>query len=305
MKRLFIILFLGFFIQLKVFSQYFPVYSQYMMNGLAINPAYAGSRDVLSGTILYREQWVGFEGAPKIFSLGVHMPMKNEKVALGLIAYNRNVGIENSTGLFGNYAFRIRLGKGKLAFGLKGGFDYYTEQLDKISLHDPSSDAAYEGNKEHLFLPNFGFGMYFSNSNYFAGVSIPAFLNYNSRGKLANSGLGSYNMLLTGGYLFKISDVFKMKPSTLLKYKYQTSIQYDLNLNAIFFKNDLLWIGASYRNKESVVGLIEIQVSRKLRLGYSYDYSIGPLRGYNSGSHEVMIRYEWRDKIDTLNPLYF
>lgn len=305
MKRLVIILLLGLSASLKIYSQYFPVYSQYMMNGLTINPAYAGSRDVFSLTAMSRHQWVGFEGAPTIYSLGVHMPLRNEKVALGLIVNNESVGIENSTGLYGNYAYRVRLGNGKLAFGLKAGFDFAREQLDKITLHDPNSDMAFETAKESLFLPNFGFGMYFSNFNYFVGLSVPSFLNYDSNGKIAKPGLNSYNLLLTGGYLLRVSDIFKIKPSTLLKYKCQAPMQYDINLNFIFFKNDLLWVGASYRNKESIVGLIEIQVSRKFRLGYSYDYSIGPLKGYNNGSHEIMIRYEWRDKIDTLNPLYF
>lgn len=276
-----------------------------MMNGLSINPAYAGSRDVFSLTAMSRHQWVGFEGAPTMYSLGVHMPLRNEKIGIGLIANNESVGIENSTGLYGNYAYRIRLGNGKLAFGLKAGFDLVKEQQDKITLHDTNSDAAFDGINESLFLPNFGFGMYFSNTDYFAGISIPSLLSYDPNGKVSNPALNNYNLLFTGGYLWQISDGFKLKPSTLVKYKYQSPVQYDINVNGIFFKNDLLWVGVSYRIKESIVGLIEIQLSRKFRLGYSYDYSMGPLKGYNNGSHEIMIRYEWRDKIDTLNPLYF
>jgi type IX secretion system PorP/SprF family membrane protein len=153
-------------------------------------------------------------------------------------------------------------------------------------------------------MPNFGFGVYYSNSTYFAGLSLPSILSYRSGGQ-ASTGLRTYNLLMTGGYLFKVNEQFKLKPSTLIKYKYESAPQFDINLNLIFFRDNILWIGGSYRNKESIVSLIEIQVSRTFRLGYSYDYSIGPLSKYNSGSHEIMLRWEWRDKVNTLNPLYF
>lgn len=275
------------------------------MNGLAINPAYAGSREVLSSTLLWRKQWVGFEGAPSIFTFGGHLPLRNQRMALGLLVYNETIGIEKNTGLYGNYAYRVRLGNGKLSLGLKAGFDIVKESKSEITLHDPIVDNAFEDVKGSVFMPNFGFGAYYTTTNYFVGFSLPSMLNYNSEGESLNADFKNYNMLFTGGYLYKISDNLKIKPTTLIKYKFDTKPQYDLNVNFIFFKNDILWIGATYRNKEALVSLIEIQVSRKFRLGYSYDSSLGPLKKYNSGSHEIVIRYEWRDKIDTLNPLYF
>lgn len=305
MKKIYYILLLGLVLQKVSYSQHFPVYSQYMMNGLAINPAYAGSREVLSATLLYREQWVGFEGAPTIFSASAHMPFRNQRVALGLQAFNESLGVEKNTGLFGNYAYRLQLGNGKLAFGLKAGFNVIKELNNKITLQNSNSDNAFNNTKETAFLPNFGFGVYYSNPKFFAGVSIPSMLKYNSDGEAAKTELKSYNLLAAGGYLFKFDDFFKVKPSTLVKYKYESAPQVDLNLNLIFFKDDILWLGGSYRNNEALVSLIEIQVSRKFRLGYSYDYSIGALKKYNNGSHEIMIRYEWRDKVNTLNPLYF
>ncbi len=305
MKRTCIVLILGLLLQIKGYSQHFPIYSQYMMNGLAINPAYAGSRDVLSATFLYRKQWVGFDGAPTIYSMAAHMPFRNQRVALGFLIANESIGIENNTSLFGNYAYRVNLGNGKLALGLKAGFNIVKEQNSKITLHDPNSDIAFENIKETAFLPDFGFGMYFSNTKYFVGFSVPSLLNYKSNGEISKTELKSYNLLLTGGYLLKFSDQIKLKPSTLVKYKYESLPQYDLNLNLILFKDDILWVGASYRNKEAFIYLIEVQLSRKFRLGYSFDQSIGKLSNYNNGSHEIMIRYEWRDKVRTLNPLYF
>lgn len=305
MKRLILTGLFGFVLLAIVHAQHFPVYSQYLMNGLSINPAYAGSRDVLSATFLYREQWVGFEGAPSIYSISAHMPFRNQRVAIGLQAFNESIGIENNTGFYGNYAYRVHLGSGNLALGLKAGFNIAKEISNTISLHDPTIDRAFENMNETAFMPNFGFGAYYSNTQYFAGFSLPSILSYTSNGESAKTGLKTYNLLFSGGYLYKFSEKLKIKPSTLIKYKYSSALQYDINLNFIFFKDDLLWAGLSYRNKDAIVSLIEVQVSRKFRLGYSYDYSIGPISKYNSGSHEIMIRYEWRDKVDTLNPLYF
>lgn len=305
MKRLYFILIMGLMLQISCFAQHFPIYSQYMMNGLTINPAYAGSREVLSATLLYRQQWVGFEGAPAIFSFGAHMPFRNQRVSLGVLALNESVGIEKNTALYGNYSYRIQLGRGKIALGLKAGFNVVKELNSKITLHDPSGDAAFENMKEIAFMPNFGFGVYYSAPAYFIGASIPSLLTYSSNSESLNMGIKNYNVLLTGGYLHKLNDQFKIKPSTLVKYQYGSSPQVDLNLNFIFLKDDILWIGPSYRINEALVGLVEIQVSRKFRLGYSYDIPLGVLRKYKSGSHEIMLRYEWRDKINTLNPLYF
>lgn len=303
------ILIIGFLLVAAIHSycQHFPIYSQYMMNGLAINPAYAGSRDVLSATMLYRNQWVGFEGAPTTYSLGVHAPFRNQRIAVGLILFNEQIGISSNTGLYGNYAYRVKLGTGKLALGIKAGFSILNEDNSKISTK--IRDDAFGNNPGASFLPNFGVGAYYYNSNYFAGLSVPTILSYreggNSSGMKAYNDFKNYNIFLTGGTLIKLTNEFKLKPSTLIKYHQGLPLQYDLNLNMIFFKDDLLWVGASYRNKEALVGIIEIQLFNWLRLGYSYDYSLGPLGNYNSGSHEVMLRYELGNKVNSLDPRYF
>jgi type IX secretion system PorP/SprF family membrane protein len=303
MRKFFYILISGIMLHLAGLAQNFPIYSQYLMNGLSINPAYAGSREVLSATFLYRRQWVGFEGAPAIFSMGAHMPVRNQRMAFGMQVYNESIGIERNTGLFGNYAYRIRTGKGKLSFGMKAGFSLIKELESQTILHD-RTDVAFENNNETAWLPNFGAGVYYSAPTYFAGISVPSILSYGNT-SARGSAFKNSPVLFTGGYLFKIDDQFKIKPSTLVKYQRGFVPQADMNLNLIFFKDDLLWVGLSYRSREAVVGLLEVQVSRKFRIGYTYDYSVGALGRYNNGSHELMIRYEWRERIDSLNPLYF
>ncbi len=304
MRKFYCILILGLVLHSSGKAQYFPIYSQYMMNGLSINPAYAGSRDVLSATLLGRQQWYGFDGAPRNIAFGAHMPLKNAKSAIGIQVHNESLGIEKNTGVFGIYAHRFRLGNGKIALGMKAGISFINEDISKVSLKTPSGDVAFDDMKEGAVMPNFGFGVYYSDDKFFGGLSLPSILNYNSGGQSTNQ-LKSSNILLTGGYLWRVSESLKLKPSTLVKYRPGASTQFDLNLNWIFFKNDMLWVGNSYRYNEAIVTLVEVQLTRQLRLGYSYDYSIGPLKNFSSGSHEIMIRYEWRDRVNTLNPLYF
>jgi type IX secretion system PorP/SprF family membrane protein len=117
--------------------------------------------------------------------------------------------------------------------------------------------------------------------------------------------LKNYNFLLSSGMLFKVNDNLKIKPSTLLRYQINAAFQYDINCNVILFKDEVLWIGTSYRGKEAIVGILEYQINPQLRIGYSYDYTLGPLSKFNSGSHEILLRYEFRYKINAINPRYF
>ncbi len=279
-----------------------------MMNGLAINPAYAGSREVVSLLLSQRWQWVGFEGAPTTTSFNAHMPSKSKTVAFGLQFLDERIGVTNNLSIFGNYAYRVRLGTGRLSFGFKAGMEVLKQNLSKVNLPQ-KDDPSFNQTGTVTYLPNFGFGTYYYNDKFFAGLSIPALLSYreesSGNGFKPYNDIKNYNFLLTGGVIFKINDNIKVKPSTLLRFHSSSPIQYDLNCNLILFKDDLLWVGASYRTKEAFVGLLEFQINTQLRLGYSYDFTLGPLTKYSSGSHEIVLRYELRYKINAINPRYF
>jgi type IX secretion system PorP/SprF family membrane protein len=287
-------------------AQHFPIYSQYMLNGLAINPAYAGSRDVLSTSIMYRKQWMGFDGAPVTATLSAHTPLKNRKIGLGLHVITEKIGISNNISFFGNYAYRVRMGLGHMSFGLKFGTEILKEDYSQITTRK-ADDVAFS-NTESFVLPNFGFGAYYFTNDYFVGLSIPSFLSYKqaSGSKFeAYNDIKNYNFLLTGGYLFWITNTFKLKPSTLIRYHANSPVQFDLNLNAILLKDGLLWLGMSYRNKEALVGLVEFQMGTKWRMGLSYDYSLGPISKYSSGTIEAMLRMELITVVKTINPRFF
>lgn len=296
-----------FFTTIAAQGQIAPVYSQYVMNGMAINPAYAGSRDVLSLSFLSRWQWTGFEGAPRTTTFSGNMPFKNKALAMGMIVMDQRYGIRDNTSCFGNYAYRIRTYNGFLSFGLKAGFDILKENQSQINPQTP--EALFNVGNKGYFLPNFGFGVYFYNTRYFAGVSVPLLLSYKEKGQgegfTTYNNTKNYNYLLTAGMLIDVSDNVKIKPSTLVKYMANWPLQFDLNCNVFLLRDGKLSIGTGYRYKDAIVGMCEFQVNTQWRVGYSYDYSLGALSKYNNGSHEIMLRYEFRYILKALNPKYF
>jgi type IX secretion system PorP/SprF family membrane protein len=281
----------------------FPVYSQYMFNGLALNPAYAGSRDVLNITIGYRNQWVGFKGAPVTQTLSAHSPLRNEKVALGIFLQNEQIDVRNNTSVFLNYAYRMNLGGGLLSLGLKGGGSIRSANWSRLSVNDPGDDVFNDPGTSEM-LPNIGFGMYYYTDRYYIGASVPFFLADSTKNGKAVSyhDMRNYSYLLSGGLIVGNRSV-RIKPDFLFKYHNVNPIQLDLNLSLIF--SDLLWIGASYRIDNALVGLVKLQLNEQFRIGYTYDYSLGQLNQYNNGSHEIVLIYDFRYRMNAVNPRYF
>ncbi len=281
----------------------FPVYSQYMLNGLALNPAYAGSRDVFNITLGYRNQWVGFDGAPVSQTLSAHTPLNNENVALGLFLNNEQIDVRNNTSMYFNYAYRFPLGSGRMAMGLKGGGMIRNISWSKITLHDPGDDVFIAPTQKDI-LPNFGFGLYYSTNRYFIGASIPLLLSDSTRNDktVQYHNMNNYNYLVSGGVVMGRGG-FKIKPSFLLKYNERNPLQVDANLS--FILGDLIWLGGSYRMEDALVGLIKLQINDRLRLGYTYDYALGNISSFHNGSHEIVLIYDFRFRISAVNPRYF
>lgn len=287
----------------------FPVYSQYLQNGLVINPAYAGTREVLSCFLSYRMQWMGTKGSPLLQSLSAHSPLKNEKVALGILAQFMQYGVTKSTSIYADYAYHIRLKKGMFSFGLKAGADLSNTDYTGLTLID-ANDPVFKSNDKGLFLPNVGAGVYYYNDSYFAGLSVPSFLSYrrsSSGSTVPYHSFGQYDLMFSAGALIPVSTLIKFKPSLLINYSLSRTRnlnQFDLNGNLIIA--DLIWAGASYRFSEKVaVGIVQVQLNHQLMLGLSYDYPFGVMNSYSKGSTEFVLRYEFRYKISTANPRYF
>lgn len=290
----------------------YPVYSQYLQNGLMINPAYTGSRGALSALMSYRIQWLGksgfpFSGSPLIQSVSLHTPMKNDRVALGLLTQFMQFGYTKSSSVYASYAYHLRLGGGKLSLGLKGGFDRSNTDFTGILLSKPG-DPVFSSNEKPYMLPNVGAGVYYFSSKIFGGISVPSFLTYNRTGTgsvQASHRFDNYRFQITAGGLVAFSNFLKFKPSVLIEYSLQNKLN-QLDLNGNFILADLIWVGGSWRTTEEVaVGIFQVQVNPQLMFGFSYDYPAGRMKQYSNGSTEFILRYEFGYRVSASNPRYF
>jgi type IX secretion system PorP/SprF family membrane protein len=287
----------------------YPVYSQYLQNGLVINPAYTGSRGSLSGFLSYRQQWIGTEGAPTLQSVSLHAPFKNDKVALGLLGQFMQYGYTKTSSIYASYAYHIRMAKGKLSFGLKGGVDMSNSDFSKIITTTPG-DRVFTSIDDPYILPNVGAGVYYFSDRLFAGFSVPQFLGYRKTGTntvQAYHSFNEYDFIFSGGGLITFSDFFRFKPSVLVHYSLDEAVKFkQVDINGNFILADLIWIGGSWRNNEKVaVGILQLQIKPQLMFGFSYDYPVGNMNSYSKGSTEFALRYEFGSKVSAANPRYF
>lgn len=297
--------------ELKIGQPFEPVYSQYWINGLAINPAYTGSRECFSNTVLYRNQWMGFDGAPVSQTLSSHAPFKDQKNAMGIFLFHDAIGVTDYIDIYANYAFRFQLGQGKLSLGVRAGATIFQGNYADIvsSPEDIKNDFVLDN--ESAIFPNVGVGVYYYSDKYFVGLSVPKLLSHevkNSQKKMSFSP-NNYDFLLTAGYLIKLSEIVKVKPSFLLRYRLDIALQIDGSINFILY--DALWAGFSYRagvsseyNDEYSV-MLEYQVTNQIRVGTAYDFASGDLAGQHAGSLEIVLRYEFKYKIRAVSPRYF
>jgi type IX secretion system PorP/SprF family membrane protein len=271
------------------FAQQHTMYTQYMFNGLALNPAYAGSHGALSLTALAREQWAGLEGAPSTQTFAIHGPIKNKRIALGMVLLRDQIGVSKEHSIYSSYAYRISMDKGTLSMGLQVGFTSYREDLNELLLqHRPAADFQ---DVKSSFLPNFGAGLFYSSERFYAGFSVPRMLqNSIDKDNPVSTSKEVRHYFLTGGYMFYLSKDLKLKPNFLLKVVEGAPIQFDLNANLLI--RDLIWVGLSHRFGADWNAILELQVSNRLRIGYAYDFAnSNDLSTVQSGSHEFMVNY--------------
>jgi type IX secretion system PorP/SprF family membrane protein len=252
---------------------------------------------------------MGTNGAPVIQSISLHTPMKDDKVALGIIAQFMQFGFTKTSSIYANYAYNIRVLNGKLAFGLKAGADMSKTVYPDNNFLTTPGDPVFVNGKPY-FLPNIGAGLYYYDDKYFGGLSVPALLSYR---KTDNGSVqpyhrfSEYDIIFSGGGLFSFSQFLKFKPSVLLNFSAQNTkklTQFDINGN--FILADLVWIGGSWRTSEQVVvGILQVQPNPQLMFGFSYDYPAGRMNSYSKGSSEFILRYEFGSKVSAANPRYF
>jgi type IX secretion system PorP/SprF family membrane protein len=280
-------------------AQQDPMYSQYMFNGLAANPAYAGVRGTPSLTALYRNQWIGIEGAPTTFTFSADAPLKNQKMALGLNLVQDKIGISNNLMLNLIYAYHIRFANdGRLSLGLQAGINQFKADYSSVetSLTPGQVDNAFGYSTSSLF-PNFGFGAYYYTGKFFVGAGVPKMIKNNLSGTNSPTlDFTSYpnrqnrHVFITAGYSFDLNPDWVLKPSTMLKGVHGAPLELDVNV--MTWWKEKLGAGVSYRTADALVAMLQFQVKDELQIGYAYDMTMSKFSGTNSGSHELMLRYE-------------
>lgn len=290
MKKLYIITFL-LFVSVMSYAQQMPQFTQYMYNTISINPAYAGNRDAISIVGLHRSQWSGMDGGPQTQTLSIHSPMRNEKVGLGLSLINDKAGYENYSYVYGDFSYTINVNSfTTLSFGLKGGMSYYN--LDEELLQEVPDDPFFSGSTFNRWTPNFGVGLYLSAQNWYLGLSAPKLLNNDNNEHSEYVALEQVHYYLTGGYVFDLNEKLKLRPTAMVKVTEGAPLSVDMTGTVIF--DEKIYLGGSYRIDDAVGGFVDFQILKPLRVGYAYEYSISDLRPYTSGSHEILLIYEFR-----------
>ena len=302
----FIISILTILMPLQILGQMFPLSDHYVYDALPVNPAFAGCHDALSATIIYRNQWVGFKDAPKNQLISLHTPVHNDRIGLGLLIENNSIGIFKETSFIGNYAYRMDLRDGKLALGLGFGLTVRNSDWNELVATDPY-DEQLMNNAEISVLPAFSFGTYYYTKKYFIGISLPLFLIHEldkstGKYKLSNR-FSEYNYFVSGGYNWIISPHLKLLPSFLLKYHPGNAVQIDYCAQVSL--NDKIWMGAAYRSRNTIIGLLQYQLTYQLRMAYSYAFEAGGIGKYTNGSHEIVLNYIFRYKRNVMGPRHF
>ena len=300
MKKIFVSLLVAFGFTTQ--AQQLAMFTEYMYNEVTLNPAYAGSHEVISATILGRTQWVGAAGGPQTYSFNVHSPLRNEKLGVGVSAIYDQLTIESNINLMGSFSYKLKLKNSDLHFGLQAGVAQQEKDFSKLNINDSDDPNGVSG-KSGL-SPNFGIGMYYFASQFYIGISAPQLLNnqLKSNGFELSDQVRHY--FLNTGYVFDLGESVKFKPTIFLKYV--ENVRTEVDFTASFIIKEMFWLGAAWRTGDSYDLLLGIQATDQFKIGYAYDITSTSLNQFNRGSHELVMNYKFSFKQgNIITPRYF
>ncbi|MFN7332065.1 MAG: type IX secretion system membrane protein PorP/SprF [Flavobacterium sp.] len=306
MKKLYFLTAFALLAVLDASAQQDPHYTQYMYNMSVINPAYAGSKENMSGGLLYRKQWVEIEDAPTTGTFFLHSPV-GKNVGLGISAITDKIGPVEENNIYTDFSYTLNLGgESRLAFGLKAGATFhkvglFSEVFNNVP--DPN-DPAFRENTNSTYL-NLGTGLFYYTNKFYVALSVPNMLkskhlDFNGR----QFGTETQHYFLTGGYVFDLSPTVKFKPFALVKTAFQAPVSFDVSTNFLF--NDKFEIGANYRREDSFGSMVNYAITPNLRIGYAYDHIVSDLKVTTPASHEVILLFDLNfPKKVSQSPRYF
>lgn len=274
-------------------AQQDPLYTQYMDNLLVINPGFAGSKDIGSALLVARNQWVSFDGAPSTRSFSYNTPIKEKNVGIGFSVLSDKIGPMKQTGLYVDYSYFLQVSEDfRLGMGLKGGVSFYRANLTGLATNDP--DPLFDNDIYENFLPNVGIGLFLYSDKTYFGLSVPRLIeNEITRESVTTDYVNKQqlHMYFVGGNRFDLSEDFQLKASGMLKWVRNAPLSFDLTALGGF--KEKFWLGAMYRFDAAYGVIAQFKPTSALTIGYSYDITIGDLSGFQSGSHEIMLGYNF------------
>jgi type IX secretion system PorP/SprF family membrane protein len=310
MKRFFTILSLLSIGLVTGYSQQTATFAQYMFNGLAINPAYAGSHSAMEATFLGRFQNVGLPGAPTTQTFSIHSPLKNKRVGVGMLFIHDKISVVSQTGVHFSYAYRIPLksNQASLSFGVQGGASIYNAQYSQLDLFNNPQNGGSDpllSNDLRSSRPNIGAGIYYASKLTYVGISMPSMMNnVFDRGTGITTVNQAIPVILNAGHVFTLNKLLKVKPNFLFKMINDKPVEIDLNTTFLF--DEVIWFGVSYKSAKQVIGITQFKINDQLQCGYSYTITGGPLKTAELGSHEFMVSYLFQyNKKGIVSPRYF
>ncbi|WP_179335239.1 PorP/SprF family type IX secretion system membrane protein [Winogradskyella costae] len=311
MKHYFLLLLIFMSVSLS-FSQQDSQYTQYMYNTQVINPGYIGSKDVLSFGLLYRSQWVGFEGAPKTGTFTISSPIGDtKKMGIGLSIVNDQIGPATETSIVADYSYSLMFSDvSRLSFGVKAGVNFLDVDYTKLNIYD-DNDFQFEENINNRLYPQIGAGIYYNTDKLYLGLSVPNLLNskhYNadSIDDISADALAIERLhyFLIAGYVFDINKNLKFKPATMIKMVDGSPLQVDISGN--FLINEKFTLGAAYRFDAAITAMAGFQITNKLFVGMGYDYQTTDIETYSDGSYEVFLKFDVFKNVERiLTPRFF
>lgn len=286
------------------FAQQDAQYTQYMYNTININPAYAGSRGAMSIFGLYRTQWVGLDGAPETSSFSLNTPLSNSNLGLGVSFVNDKIGPTNENALSADLSYTVPTSETfKLSFGIKATANLFSLDVNKLNPEHQGDPQFQDLNSK--FSPNVGAGVYYHSDKAYIGLSVPNFIETNRYDDNDTAIFkDKINYYLIAGYVFDLDPYIKFKPAVLTKMVEGSPLQVDLSANFMF--NDKFVAGLAYRWSAALSAMAGFQVTDGLFIGYSYDRETTRLNNYNSGSHEIFLRFEFFNNYSRItSPRFF
>ncbi|GGG54206.1 PorP/SprF family type IX secretion system membrane protein [Bizionia arctica] len=294
------------------FSQQDPQYTQYMYNTQIVNPAYVGSKETLGVGLLYRTQWVGFDGAPKTGTLTFNTPIGElKRMGLGFSIVSDKIGPSAETNFVVDYSYSLVLSEiSRLSFGIKAGVDILDVDYNKLNIYD-DYDPQFENNVDKKLQPQIGAGIYYNTDKLYLGLSVPNFLNsehYNT-GSLDDVNVNAVaierlHYFFIAGYVFDLSENVKFKPATMFKAVSGAPLQADVSANFLF--NEKFTLGAAYRWDAAFSGMAGFQINNNMFIGMGYDYQTTDIQAYSNGSYEIFLRFDVFNKTERiLTPRFF